>query len=151
MTVLIALHVLAATIWVGGMFFAYVALRPVAAGILEPPKRLELWSKVFNRFFVWVWTAVVLLPVTGFWMVFAYLGGYEHVGTHVSLMTWAGIAMILLFMHVFFAPYRKLKQALAQEQIQQAANNLNQIRQIIAVNLTLGIVVVLIASAGKYW
>ena len=37
MAIAIPLHLLAAVIWVGGMFFAYMALRPVAASLLEPP------------------------------------------------------------------------------------------------------------------
>ena len=40
MTLAISLHVLAAVIWVGGMFFAWIVLRPVAASQLEPPARL---------------------------------------------------------------------------------------------------------------
>ena len=39
MSVLIALHVLAVVVWVGGMFFAYMAVRPVAASLLEPAQR----------------------------------------------------------------------------------------------------------------
>ena len=46
MAIAIALHLLAAVIWVGGMFFAYMALRPAAASLLEPPLRLPLWSQV---------------------------------------------------------------------------------------------------------
>ena len=47
----VLLHVIAAVIWVGGMFFAYMFLRPVAASQLEPPARLTLWEGVFGRFF----------------------------------------------------------------------------------------------------
>ena len=36
MPLLIALHILAAVVWVGGIFFAYMVLRP-SAGPLEPP------------------------------------------------------------------------------------------------------------------
>ncbi len=47
---LLALHVLAVVIWVGGMFFAYNALRPAAAEVLEPPNRLKLWVATFVDF-----------------------------------------------------------------------------------------------------
>ena len=53
-------HTLAAVVWVGGMFFAHQALRPAAAA-LDPPLRLPLWSRVFDRFFAWVIAAIVLL------------------------------------------------------------------------------------------
>ena len=52
MPLLIALHLLAAVIWVGGMFFAYMVLRP-SAGLLEPAARLPLWQRVFGHFFPW--------------------------------------------------------------------------------------------------
>lgn len=50
MVLALVLHSLAAAVWVGGMFFAYMALRP-AAGALEPPQRLTLWRGTFDRFF----------------------------------------------------------------------------------------------------
>lgn len=40
MPLAITLHVLSAVVWVGGMFFAWMALRPVAASLLEPPPRV---------------------------------------------------------------------------------------------------------------
>lgn len=58
MSFAILLHIIAAVISVGCMFFAYMALRPVAAPLLEPPVRLMLWSQVFQRFFPRVWTSI---------------------------------------------------------------------------------------------
>ena len=72
----ISLHVLAAVIWVGGMFFAYMALRPVAAKLLEPAVRLSLWARSLSRFFFWVWLAVIIIPVTGYWMIFSAFNGF---------------------------------------------------------------------------
>ena len=47
-------HTLAAVIWVSGMFFAHMALRP-ALMEEQPPTRLQVWRNVFPRFFAWVW------------------------------------------------------------------------------------------------
>ena len=47
--VLLMLHLSSAIVWVGGMFFAYVCLRPAAIELLEPPARLRLWRGVFSR------------------------------------------------------------------------------------------------------
>lgn len=150
MTLAIALHLLAAVIWVGGMFFAYMALRPVAGSLLEPPLRLALWAQVFRRFFPWVWAAVVVLLASGFWMIFAGFGGMANVGMHVHLMLTLGIVMMLLFGHLYFGPFRRLEQAVANETWPDAAANLNKIRLLVAVNLGLGLLVVAIASAGHY-
>ncbi len=146
----IALHLLAATIWVGGMFFAYMALRPVAAQILEPAVRLELWTKTFKRFFLWVWMAVILIPLSGYWMIAQIWGGLGAVGVDIHLMHIIGWAMILIFMFVFLVPYRSMKQTLSQRDLKSAANALALIRKLVAVNLTLGVIVVVIASAGRY-
>ncbi len=64
-TLLYVLHLLAALAWVGGMFFAWMILRPAAVAVLQPPERLRLWLDVFLRFFAWVWAAVLVLPISG--------------------------------------------------------------------------------------
>src|SRR3990172_6897504 len=109
----ITLHVLSGVIWVGGMFFAWMALRPVAASLLEPPLRLPLWSKTFARFFPWVWAAVILLPASGYWMIFETFEGMQNVGLHVHAMQIIGIVMIGIYLHVFFAPYRRMNRAIS--------------------------------------
>lgn len=146
----ISFHLLAAVIWVGGMFFAYNALRPAAAKILEPPLRLELWVQVFRRFFVWVWLSIFLLFSTGYWMLFNYFGGFTSAGTHIHIMHGGGLLMLMVFLHVFFAPYRRLKQAVIVQDYPLAAANLNQIRQLVALNTIIGFLIIIIASAGRY-
>ena len=102
MIIAMALHIVASVIWVGGMFFAYMSLRPVAATLLEPPLRLPLWVQTFGRFFPWVWASIIVLLGTGYWMVFAFFGGMKGIGLHVHIMQGLGILMMLLFFHVFF-------------------------------------------------
>ena len=113
MAMMLTLHVFSALIWVGGMFFAYMVLRPVAAGLLEPPERLGLWAGVFSGFFPWVFASIALLLASGYWMVLSFYDGFENVGLHVHIMIWTGYLMMLIFMHVFFAPFRRLKRAVA--------------------------------------
>jgi uncharacterized membrane protein len=146
----ILLHVLAAVIWVGGMFFAYMALRPVAASQLEPPLRLALWAGVFRRFFPWVFAAIATLLATGYWMVLSYYHGFANVGLHVHIMVWSGYAMILIFLHVFFAPFGRLKRAVANADWPAGGKSLAQIRVLIGINLLIGLLVVAVASGGRY-
>ncbi len=148
MSLAITLHLLAAVIWVGGMFLAYVCLRPVAATLLEPPLRLSLWSQLFSRFFPWVWGAVVVLALTGHWMIGLY-GGMAAVGLHVHLMLASGYLMIALYLHLYFAPFQRLKKAVAATDWPAAAVQLNQIRRIVGINLLLGLVTVANAGGGR--
>jgi len=150
MPLAITLHILAAVVWVGGMFFAYLVLRPVAGSQLEPAARLPLWTAVFGRFFPWIWLAIVLLLASGFWMISAVLGGMAHAGTQVHLMMALGIVMMLIFLHVYFAPYRRLKQAVGRRDWPEGARQLGRIRILIGVNLVLGLLTVCVAAAGAY-
>lgn len=150
MSATITLHLLAAVIWVGGMFFAYMALRPAAARVLEPPHRLQLWVQVFKLFFVWVWLSIIIILTTGYWMLFNIFGGFGGAGTHIHIMHGAGIVMVLIYLHVFFAPYRRLRHAVVIEDYAEGGRQLAQIRKLIGLNLSIGLLVVIVASAGRY-
>src|SRR5262245_19315778 len=73
------LHIPVAVVWVGGTFAIYVCLRP-ALVTLEPPQRLRLMRVTFQKFFPWVWTAVLLLLASGYSMVFIVFGGFAGAG-----------------------------------------------------------------------
>lgn len=146
----LAIHVLAVVIWVGGMFFAYVILRPAAAQQLEPPLRLPLWRQVFSRFFPWVWASVVLVPITGIGLTTPY-GGFGQAPLYVHIMTGLGIIMIMIFIHVFFAPFKRIKRCLDDNDIPGAAKQLNQIRFLVGINTIIGLVTIAVATAGRYY
>ena len=153
MAILITLHVLAVVVWVGGMFFAYMALRPAAVETLDPPLRLSLWVATFKRFFPWVWLAVILLPVSGYAMLFATerFAGLAYAPLYIHIMNGVGIVMILIFLLVFLAPFRQLKLAVAAQNWPEGGKRLGQIRMLIGLNLILGLLVVVIASGGRYF
>ncbi len=147
----LALHLLSAVIWVGGMFFAHRALRPVAATLLEPPQRLPLWVGTFGNFFPWVWAAIIALPASGYFLIFKVYGGFANAPLFVHIMNGLGLVMILIFLHVFFAPYRRLKKAVAAGDFPAGAKSLAQIRVLIGINMLIGLAVVAIAGAGRYF
>ena len=150
MSIVLSLHLLSAVVWVGGMFFAYVCLRPVAAQLLDPPVKLTLWSRVFSQFFVFVWASILILIVTGHWMI-SLLGGMSGVGKHIHIMLGLGYVMFMLYGHLFFASFKRLKLAVAISDWDDAANRLNTMRRLVGINLSLGIVTVIVASGGKYF
>ena len=150
MAIGLVVHVLAAVIWVGGMFFAYVVLRP-ATGALDPRVRLELWGQTFHNFFPWVWASVAALLLSGYGMMLFGLGGFRTAGVHVHIMQAVGLLMIALFLHLYFAPWARLRRALAAGDDQMAARQLAQIRRIVAINLALGLVTAAIGASGRYW
>ena len=142
------LHLLGVVIWVGGMFFAYMTLRPAAAALLEPAQRLPLWQATLSRFFTWVWIAVALIIVSSVWML-SLLGGLKAVGTYVHLMMGIGLAMMLIFAHVFFAPFKRLTRAVRAKDWPAGAAALGQVRKLVGFNLVLGLVTVAVATLGR--
>lgn len=147
----LVLHVLSVAIWVGGMFFAYVCLRPIAASQLEPPVRLQLWAGVFGKFFPFVWVTVILLPLTGYMMISNLYDGMGNAPLYVHLMNGLGSLMIFIYLHVFFAPFQRLKRAVASQDWPAGGKALAQIRILVGVNTALGLITIIIASGGRFF
>lgn len=150
MIILKLIHLLSVLIWVGGMFFAYVVLRPAAVETLEPPQRLRLWNAVFRRFFNWVWGAIGALLVSGLYLIYMY-GGMAHVARHVHIMLALGLTMIAIFSYIFFACYQPFSRHVANQRWMEAGELLGKIRKLVAVNLTLGLLTIGVAVIGIAW
>ncbi len=150
LVLLLALHLLAAVFWVGGMAFAYYVLRPAAAP-LDPPVRLPLWRRVFGIFLPWVGVSIVVLLGSGYAMLAMSFGGFAAAPVYINVMQGLGIVMMLLFLHLVFAPWKRFRAALDRGVLPEAAKYLNQIRMIVAINLALGIIVLIVGGTGRYW
>jgi len=96
---LLAVHVLGAIAWVGGMFFALAVLRP-SMGFLESPLRLALHEQVFRRFFFIIWHIMPVMLVTGIAMEFLFYGGFATTPWPLQVMTGTGLAMAVLFVGI---------------------------------------------------
>jgi uncharacterized membrane protein len=149
-TIALALHILGATVWVGGMFAAYVCLRP-AAGALEAPQRLTLWRNFFAKFFPWVWVSVILLLASGYYMLVTTFGGFAGAPLYINLMQLLGLVMVALYLWLFHGPWLKFKRAVDGKDFPAAGALLSRIRMIIAINLPLGLLVVIIGGTGRFW
>jgi uncharacterized membrane protein len=144
MRIALLLHVLADIVWIGGMFLAYLCVRPAVAAVLEPPQRLRLWAAIFARFFPWVWTSVALLLLTGFVMM-------EQLGSmpgYVVAMTLIGLVMAAIFVYIVSVPFQSLKTAVGGQDWKTGGAALNRIRMLVGTNLALGLLNVTIAMLG---
>ena len=137
----VALHVLCAVIWVGGMFFAYVVLRP-SLSVLEPIQRIALHTQVFRRFFLVVWHAMPLILITGFAVLFGFYGGLANVGWNIHLMMLLGLVMSAVFLFIVFGPYARFRRTTERN---RAATAIDSIRKLIGFNLLLGIITIIVA------
>lgn len=143
------LHLLSVVVWVGGMFFAYMVLRPSAVEVLQPPERLQLWNNVFSRFFKWVWIAILLILVSGFSMIHQF-GGMLLVPKYIHAMLLLGSIMMVIFGYVFFGQFANFKLAVSATDWPKAAVILGTIRKLVATNLLLGLLIFIIVEMARY-
>ena len=147
--ILKTLHVLSIIVWIGGMVFAHFFLRPAVAS-LESPVRLRLMHDVLGRFFGAVLAASLLTLVSGIWMLgrvakqVVQSGGSFHMPLAWTIMAVLGVVMVAIFMHIRFALYKRLDRAVVAEDWVAGGVALTQIRQWVLVNLSLGVLVVLV-------
>lgn len=142
----IALHLVAAAVWVGGMFFAYVVLRP-SSDMLDPQQKLTLWAAVFKRFFPWVWMAIIVLIATGYWLIFSWFKGFGGSPGYVHLMHVLGWIMTLLFVYLYYKIYPAFKQAIQDESWPDAAAAMAKLRKVILANLIFGVSLLVLVAA----
>lgn len=147
---LIGLHTLATIIWVGGMFFAHMALRPTALE-MAPPERLALWRRVLPRFFLWVWISIITLLSTGYGVLLTgYRGGIGGGALHVDIMQATGLVMMALFFYMFFGPWGSFRRSFDAGDLPTAARHQAKIRLIVTVNLSLGLLTAFIGATGTF-
>lgn len=134
-----AVHVLGAVVWVGGMFFAMLIMRP-AMEALDAARRGDVCRAALDRFLRLIWLVMPTMLLTGYVMLFGEYGGFAGVGWNVHLMHMLGLTMAAVFVAVWFGPYRQLRAG--QERAMGA------IHPMIVANLALGLATVVIAALG---
>jgi len=138
------LHLIAGIVWMGGMTFMLFALRPAAVASIEAQPRAVLMGQVWQRFYVWVLVAVVVLFGTGTHLYsstfraarLATGNGSVPLGWNVMLVL--GVTMMLVFGHIFFAGFKKYKRAIAAAEWALAAKAGGLIHKMTLLNFTLG-------------
>ena len=141
------LHLMGVVVWIGGMFFAHLALRPAALA-LAPPVRLPLLAATLARFFPWAGVAVLAILASGGYLAMA-AGGFRAAGPAVQAMTALGVVMVLVYAYIVAVPYRALRAAVAAPRWEPAGAAMATIRRLIGLNLALGLVTIAVAVLGR--
>ncbi|HVI50385.1 MAG TPA: CopD family protein [Candidatus Sulfotelmatobacter sp.] len=151
---ILALHTLAAVVWVGGIFYTLIIFRPAVGSLansLGERTRLELWQAVLGRFFHWVWGCVAVLLLTGYGVVIFGYEGFSAIGLHIQIMQITGIIMIALFLFLWGRPWQEFRHAVERGDVPAAQHFLAQIRAVAIANLLLGLFTAAIGATGGFW
>lgn len=149
-----AIHLLSIVVWVGGMFFMHVCLRPAAAATLEPPARLKLMHATMRRFFDVVTAAVALVLLSGAAMM--GIAGTTAARTGLAfnmpldwyVMVGGFLVMLAIFAHVRLVLFRQLERAVVAEAWPQGAAAVGAIRGEVVINLVIGAFVIVVMQLG---
>jgi uncharacterized membrane protein len=60
-----------------------------------------------------------------------------------------GLAMMAIFLHIRFAPFGRLRSAVASSDWPVAARHLERVRQLVTTNLVLGVLTIAVATVGR--
>ena len=142
---LLAIHLLSATVWVGGMFYALFILRP-SLNLLDAMPRLQVHMQTLKRLFAIVWIAMPAMLLTGWAMIYFGWGGFAHLPWYINAMQTMGLLMALIFLYVYFDPYQRLRRA-----IRPGPELLARIRTLMTINLVLGCLTIIAGSLGHGW
>lgn len=141
------IHLLAVLVWIGGIFFAHVVLRPASAETLDLPQRLRLWAEVLRLFFNWVWAAAGVILITGFYLIYLY-GGIIHVSRYVHIMLALGLIMMVIHGYMFFTFYVPFSLHVSKKRWSEADEPLSKIRKLVAVNFMVGLLTIGVVLIG---
>jgi uncharacterized membrane protein len=149
-----AVHLLAVIAWVGGMFFMLMCLRPAVHEVLEAPPRVRLMHATLRRFLRIVGLAVLAILVSGAAMIFMAWRDRAAAGLAFNMpLDWYAMvalffAMLAVFLHVRFPLFARVTRAMAAQAWPDAGAALSAIRWEVAINLVLGIFIVVIVRLG---
>ena len=76
------------------------------------------------------------------------VGDFSGAPIYVLLMAGIGLMMMMIFLHLFFAPFSKLKKFVDAQDWKSAGGALAQIRILVGINLSLGLTVIVITTLG---
>ena len=136
LNLLLFFHLAAAILWMGGMAFMLLALRAPLTAQLPPPQRLPLMAAVLGRFFAVVGASIAVLLGSGLSLWLRAGTGSAPPGWHAMLGL--GLVMMLIFGHIFFSPFRRMKRAVAAADWPEGGKLAARITLLAKINLGLG-------------
>jgi uncharacterized membrane protein len=145
----LALHTLAAVVWVGGTHFARVAFWP-GTDILDSSQRCILLQRVLRRYFIAVWVGIALVLGSGFGMVFWVFGGTTALRPYIRVMMMLGVLTAVVHLWLYLVPWTRVQRALRMEDWQAAAQGLARVRWALGLSAAMGLITAAVGAGGRY-
>jgi uncharacterized membrane protein len=134
-----AIHLLCVVLWVGGMAFLLLTLRP-GLNTLDPAARLMLQGVVFRRFFRTIWQVMPMAIISGLLLLIL---SYSHQALpwEVMVMQTGGVLMAAIFVGMVLVPNKRFQEKLAAGTATHA--DVVPIRRLIWLSLGIGAIILI--------
>lgn len=128
---LLFLHILFTIVWIGGMIYSLIFLKPALREILPEESRGKFLKSVLSRFFVAVWLSIIVIFITGMGLWHGYRKDFsENTLFHIKLFSFG--LMVVIFSYIYFLLFKR--------------NKIAPIPNLISINLILGILILMIIT-----
>jgi uncharacterized membrane protein len=138
------IHLIAATLWMGGMGFMLLALNPAMRNVLAQSERLTLLRATWHHFFSIVWVCILALVFTGNSMyttsfrAIKAATGQGSVPSGWNIMLVLGLLMVAIFAYIYWGLFTKFKRAITALDWPLADKLAAKMRGLILVNFIVG-------------
>ncbi len=132
-----AIHLLCVVLWVGGMAFLLLTLRP-SVNSIDASARLVLQGAVYRRFFRTIWQVMPMAIVSGLLLLIL---SYSHkvLPWEVMVMQTGGVLMAAIFIGMVLVPNKHFQAKLAAGTA--TAEDVAPIRRLIWLSLGIGAII----------
>ena len=132
-----AIHLLCVVLWVGGMAFLLLTLRP-SINAIDPSTRLVLQGAVFRRFFRTLWQIMPLAIVSGL-LLLVLVYSHQKMPWEVMVMQTGGLLMAAIFIGTVLVPNKRFQAKL--EAGTATVEDAVPVRRLIWLNLVIGTII----------
>ena len=146
----LAIHILAVIIWLGGLFFLVVVLGP-SAKALDAAGAPSFWHRTLSRSLAWGWLSLFVMVGTGIAMVFLVFGGYGYLPNIHRVNMAIGIPAIALYGYTSLMPWRQFSHAARSNDRVVAAKKFHQVRTLLATILVVALSAAFTSALGRYY
>ncbi len=138
--IMLWLHYLATVIWIGGMAFNLLVLRP-SMMVLEQSQRPVLGNKVLKRFIIFAWLSITVLVLTGISI------NYNRMASDNIPATYGIVLLVKHFVTSIMVLVVAWVSFVLSEKLTPFAPKPDTILILVKTNLSLGILVLFLTSA----
>lgn len=147
-----SLHILGATIWVGGLFMLVAIIWPsINQTVINHQAYLKASVDVLGMFIPWLIAASIMTIISGYVTLFGLYHGFKSAPLYIHIMAGFGFFMLLLVGHIIMSPWKRMHKALEEKAWDEVEKYLPKAKLFVWIGLVIGVIVLLVAGSGRYW